>query len=451
MFPTNFLWGASTAAYQIEGDRAGRGDTVWDEYCSRPGRVFDGHNGDVACDHVNRLDEDLDIMASIGIQAYRFSFAWARVMPTGEGQVNAAGLAFYDRLIDGLLERNIRPVATLFHWDMPLELFRKGGWLNRDIANAFAGYTRVLADRYSDRLQHWLTLNEPQVFINEGHLLATHAPGLKLSMQEALLASHHALLSHGRAVSVIREHAQLPPTIGFAPCVQLKSPVDESEATVNAARKATMGNAETHLWSNTWFADPVILSSYPEDGLSMYGSRMPKNFEAALDEISAPIDVLGLNVYFGGLVRAGNDGEAVEVDRSVGHTQTAFRWPVDPGALYWGPRLMYERYKTPILITENGLSNIDFPAADGSVRDPQRIEFVRAYLLELARAIGDGTDVVGYMHWSLLDNFEWAEGYKQRFGLVYVDYATGKRTPKASSEWYSRLIKGNGAGLRELQ
>ncbi|MEO1717604.1 MAG: GH1 family beta-glucosidase [Planctomycetota bacterium] len=447
MFPDHFLWGASTAAFQIEGDRAGRGDTVWDEFCTRPGRVFDGHTGDVACDHVGRLEEDLDLMAAMGLKAYRFSFSWARCIPGGTGEVSESGLAFYDGLIDGLRERNIEPVATIYHWDLPLELFRRGGWLNRESADWFAAYTRVLVDRYSDRITHWLTLNEPQVFLNLGHLEGTHAPGLRLSMQEALHASHHALLAHGRAVEIIRERAKAAPTVGFAPLIELRSPVDESPESIEAARASSMANAPDHLWSNTWFADPVFRGEYPEDGLSLYGSAMPRNFEADLETISRPIDLLGLNVYRGRLIRAGDSGAGVEVDREVGYPQTAFRWAVDPVSLYWGPRFMHERYGKPILITENGLSNVDFPGADGTVEDPQRIEFTRAYLKQLERAIHDGVPIVGYLHWSLLDNFEWAEGYKERFGLIYVDYPTGKRTPKASSRWYRGVIESNGATL----
>lgn len=447
MFPDKFLWGASTAAFQIEGDRQGRGETVWDEFCSRPGRVFDGHTGDVACDHVGRLDEDLDLMAGMGLKAYRFSFSWARCIPAGTGEVSEQGLRFYERLVDGLLERGIEPVATLYHWDMPLELFRRGGWLNRESADWFAAYTRVMVDRLSDRITHWLTLNEPQVYLNLGHLQGEHAPGLELSMQEALLAAHHTLLSHGRAVRVIRERAKRTPTIGFAPLIELRSPADGSDASIEAARASSMSNAPTHLWSNTWFADPVFRGSYPDDGLASYGDAMPANYEADLAEISEPIDLLGLNVYRGSLIRAETDGSTAEVSREVGYAQTAFRWAVDPDALYWGPRFMHERYGKPILITENGLSNIDFPGADGSVQDPQRIEFTRSYLKALERAIDDGVPVVGYLHWSLLDNFEWAEGYKERFGLIYVDYPTGNRTPKASSRWYRGVIESNGRSL----
>jgi beta-glucosidase len=447
MFPDGFLWGASTAAFQIEGDRSGRGDTVWDEFCLRRERVFDGHNGDVACDHVGRLNEDLDLMASMGLKAYRFSFSWARCIPEGTGEANESGLAFYERLLNGLLERNIVPVATLYHWDMPLSLFRRGGWLNRESADWFAAYTRLVVDRFSDRITHWLTLNEPQVFLNLGHLEGTHAPGLELSMQEALLASHHALLAHGKAVGVIRERAKATPTVGFAPLIELRSPADDSEASIEAARRSSMSNAPDHLWSNTWFADPVFLGAYPEDGLSIYGAAMPRDFEADLEEISRPLDLLGLNVYRGRLMRAERGGAGVEVPREIGYPQTAFRWAVDPASLYWGPRFMHERYGKPILITENGLSNVDFPGADGRVEDPQRIEFTRAYLKQLERAIGDGVPVVGYLHWSLLDNFEWAEGYKERFGLIYVDYPSGTRTPKSSSHWYRTVIESNGGSL----
>ena len=447
MFQDDFLWGAATASFQIEGARANRGETVWDEFCSRPGKVYDGHTGDVACDHVHQLERDLEIMGEMGLKAYRFSVSWARCIPGGTGQPNEEGLAFYDRLVDGLLARKIEPVLTLFHWDFPLALFQRGGWLNRESADWFADYTRLIVDRLSDRVRFWLTLNEPQCFINLGHLQGVHAPGLQLSMGEVLRAAHHSLLAHGRAVQVIREHAKTPPQIGFAPLMQLKSPAGESAKSIDAARSVSMSCKPEDLWNNTWFCDPVFLGRYPDDGLSLFGDRLPRDFESDMPVIAEPLDYLGLNVYWGGLVDAGPDGKPTEVKRVRGHAQTAFRWAVDPGALYWGPRFMHERYGKPILITENGLSNIDFPSGDGMVRDPQRIAFTQAYLKSLLKAAAEGIPIMGYLHWSLLDNFEWAEGYKERFGLIYVDYENLTRIPKESSRWYSEVIRTNGRGL----
>lgn len=451
LFPKNFRWGVATSSYQIEGAVSddGRAPSIWDDFSRKQGTVFAGHTGDVACDHYNRVEEDVELMRRLGVDTYRFSVCWPRVIPAGVGAVNEAGLAFYDRLIDLLLDNNIRPMLTLFHWDYPLELFHRGGWLNRDSADWFAEYTGVLVDRYSDRVVQWCTLNEPQVFMELGHRKGTHAPGLKLSIKEVLLALHHALLAHGKSAQVIRARAGKTPSVGWASVVHPKCPATDKPEDIDAARKAMFTVEPDNLWNLAWYADPIRFGRYPEQGLEAYGSNVPKFDSADLETIAQPLDYFGINTYSGDLVAAGADGAPVEIEYPPGHPRTAFAWPVTPEALYWGPRFVSERYAQPIIITENGMANLDWRAEDGGVRDPQRIAYLRAYLNQLARAIRDGADVRGYCCWSLLDNFEWAEGFRMRFGLTYVDFQTLERIPKDSFHFYRRVIETNGACITD--
>jgi beta-glucosidase len=449
MFPTDFVWGAAAAAYQIEGAARedGRGPSVWDTFCRKDGAVFSGHSGDVACDHYHRWREDVALMKEMGLKAYRLSISWPRVLPAGVGAVNEKGLAFYDQLIDALLEFGITPFVTLFHWDYPYELYCRGGWLNADSPQWFAHYTRLIAQRLGDRVRHWMTLNEPQCFLHLGHREGIQAPGLKLAWIDVLRALHHSLLAHGRAVQTLREHCRLKPVIGWAPVGEVCFPVTHSTKDVEAARARTFSAERRSLWNNTLFSDPVCLGRYPDDVLRTWGDDFPKFTQSDLDIIHQKLDFYGLNIYRGQPVHVNGNGAAEDVQRPPGHAINAYHWPVEPASLYWGPRFIHERYKLPIYITENGLSCLDWVALDGGVHDPQRIDFTRRYLRELARAIDDGADVRGYFHWSLLDNFEWAEGYRQRFGLVHVDYVTQQRTPKDSARWYSLVIRTNGREL----
>lgn len=448
-FPSRFEWGVSASSYQIEGAaRAdGRGDSVWDVFCRTAGNVWSGQSGEVACDHYHRFAEDIGHMKAMGVHAYRLSIAWPRVMASGRGAVNEAGLAFYDRVIDGLLAAGIRPYVTLFHWDYPQALFEQGGWLNRDSAEWFAEYATAVVSRLSDRVRDWMTLNEPQVFIKFGHGDGINAPGLKLPLRDQIIAGHHALLAHGRACQAARASAKQPIRLAIAPVCVVKYPATSSQADVEAARAWTCGVREKDLWNNAWWYDPVFLGRYPEEGLRVYGDAVPDFPAADLDVIRQPLDYLGINIYEGQPTKAGPGGEPVAVPRPVGHALTAFRWPVEPESLYWGPRYMWERYKTPVYITENGLSSMDWVSLDGKVHDPQRIDFTQRYLLALRRACRDGVNVKGYFHWSLLDNFEWAAGYKERFGLIHVDFETQKRTPKDSAAWYAEVVRQNGANL----
>lgn len=448
-FPNEFVWGAASSAFQIEGGAAKhlRGESVWDRFCRRPDAVRGGADGRTACDHFHRYEEDVRLMRTVGLRAYRFSIAWPRVIKDGVSEVNPCGLDFYDALVDRLLENDIEPWVTLFHWDLPVALHDRGGWLNRASADWFAHYAATLADRLSDRVTHWITLNEPQVFLRFGYAEGTHAPGLRLSLEEQLLAAHHVLLAHGRAVQAIRAHARSSCRIGFAPNAHVAYPASDRPEDVEAARRSTFEIDSPSLWSHTWFADPVFRGAYPEDGLKSCGDAAPKFTSHDMETISQPLDFLGLNLYAGVPVRAGEGGMPTVVRLAHGHARNALDWPVAPEALRWGTRFLWERYAQPIVITENGMSNLDWVDLDGRVRDPQRIDFTRRYLIELGRAIADGADVRGYFHWSIMDNFEWAEGYKDRFGLIHVDFETQRRTLKDSAHWYRRVIESNGAVL----
>jgi beta-glucosidase len=445
-FPGSFVWGAATAAYQVEGGAAlgGRGRSIWDMLCEKPGAIYGGHDGAVTSDHYGRWQQDVALFRKLGIGGYRFSISWPRVLPSGVGQPNAEGLGFYDRLVDALLAAGITPYVTLFHWDLPLDLYHRGGWLNREVADWFADYATLMVRTLGDRVQHWITLNEPQVFIGHGHFDGRHAPGLAMSMGEMLRCGHHALLAHGRAVSAIRAESRAPVKVGFAPMGFPKMPASEAAADVAAARELMFALPQATHWNLTWWTDPVILGRYPEDGLRTFGKSAPRATPADLDVISAPTDFLGLNIYQGTVVRADADGKPEVVKTPPGFPLTAFNWPVTPDALYWGTRFAHERYAKPILITENGLSCRDWPSLDGRVHDAQRVDFLTRHVRQLHRAVHEGVPVEGYFHWSALDNFEWADGYKERFGLIYVDYATGERIPKDSFHWYSKIIASRG-------
>ncbi|OPZ81602.1 MAG: Beta-glucosidase A [bacterium ADurb.Bin429] len=452
-FAKDFVWGAATAAYQIEGavHEDGRGLSVWDVFCRREGAVHGGQSGEVACDHYHRYAEDVALMRQIGLNGYRFSISWPRVLPEGVGRINEAGLAFYDKLVDSLLAAGVTPYITLFHWDFPFELYCKGGWLNRDSAAWFAEYARVVTERLSDRVRHWMTLNEPQCFVTLGHSAAVHAPGVKLAFPtEYLRVAHHALIAHGAAVQAIRAATKQPAQIGYAPMGVMRTPATDSPADIAAAKQATFGMPQYgDFWASSWWMDPVYLGCYPEDGLAMYGKDMPAGFENDLATIHQPLDFFGFNLYSASRVRMGEDGKPVEVPMATGYPITRFNWYVTPEALYWAPKFYHERYGLPIYVTENGMSNADWPMRDDRVHDAQRIDFLARYLREYRRAAEDGVPLAGYFQWSLLDNFEWAEGYKERFGLIYVDYPTGTRIPKDSAYWYGETIRANGENLED--
>ncbi|MEU3462704.1 GH1 family beta-glucosidase [Streptomyces sp. NPDC006733] len=438
-----FRWGVSTAAYQIEGavDEDGRGPSVWDVFAARPGAVKNGDTGRTACDHYHRHAEDIALMRGLGLDGYRFSIAWPRVQPAGGGPVNPAGLAFYDRLVDDLLAAGITPLPTLFHWDLPQALEDGGGWLARDTAYRFADYAALVADRLGDRVPAWITLNEPFVHMVFGYALGIHAPGRTL-MLDALPAAHHQLLGHGLAATALRERG------GQVMIANNLTPVraagdGEADAAAAAAYDAL---------HNRLFLDPLLLGRYPDLGAfgvlpDLGGSVRDGDLELIA---GAPLDGLGVNYYNPTRIAAPTDPGLPFAEAEIeGVPRTAFGWPVVPDGLRELLVGLRERYGTalpPVTITENGCSVADVPAPDGTVADQPRIDYLAGHLDALAAAVAEGVDVRGYFTWSLLDNFEWAEGYSQRFGLVHVDFATQRRTPKASYAWYRDLIAAHRAG-----
>jgi beta-glucosidase len=448
-FPADFLWGAATASYQIEGavSEDGKGPSVWDVFSRKPGAVFEGHTGDIACDHYHRYREDIALMKTLGIASYRFSISWPRVLPDGTGAVNDKGLDFYSRLVDELLQGGIAPMCTLFHWDYPQALYQRGGWLQRDSADWFAAYTAVVADRLADRVKLWVTQNEPQIFIGMGLLDGVHAPGDRLAFRDYLMAAHNQMRGHGKSVQALRAHAP-GGKVGYVLAAQITQPTSDRPEDIEAARQALFSVRERHWRNNAWWMDPVLLGAYPEDGLAAYGADVPAWPSRDLDEMKQPLDFVGLNIYKADSYRRGGDGAPELVPVPPGYPRTGVDWqPITPSCLYWGPRYMYDRYRVPLSITESGLSTRDHVFLDGKVHDVQRIDYMHRVLLELSRALADGVPVSGYYAWSLLDNFEWADGYKQRFGLVYVDYQNQKRLPKDSFDWYRQVIASNGRSL----
>lgn len=449
-FPKKFTWGAAAAAYQIEGAWAedGRGPSIWDVFSQQPGKVFENHNGNTACDHYRRWKEDIALMKEVGVGAYRLSLSWPRIQPLGTGKVNAKGLDFYDRLIDGLLAENITPWVTLYHWDLPQALQERGGFLNRDLVEWFGDYAAIVADKLGDRVRHWMTFNEPPVIMGLGYQDGLFAPGLKLTFKECLLGAHHLLMAHGRAVQSLRAGCTQKVKIGIAHTSRERIPASASARDVEAARRDYFECTKKGMWNLAWWADPIVFGKYPEEGVKQFEAEMPKVTPSDLKLISQKTDFIGYNCYSGWLVRSDAKGnpERVESGFRVGNARGTLPWlEVAPQAPYWAARFQTERYKLPFVFTENGYCNTDFVHLDGKVHDPQRIDFMTRYLREIRRATEEGVPVEGYFYWSILDNFEWAEGYKDRFGLVHVDYQTQKRTPKDSFYWYRDLIKQNGA------
>ncbi|MEO3792499.1 GH1 family beta-glucosidase [Nonomuraea sp. B10E15] len=431
-----FLWGTATAAYQIEGavHEDGRGVSVWDTFAHEPGRTRDGHTGDVACDHYRRWREDVALMSGVGLNAYRFSIAWPRVQPAGSGAVNEKGLDFYDRLVDALLAAGIQPVPTLFHWDLPQALQDRGGWMSRGTAERFAEYAEIAARRLADRVPLWITLNEPFVHMAFGYAMGVHAPGLAL-MTDALPAAHHQLLGHGLAVRALRAAGarQVALTNNCTP-VRAAS-ADEADV------KAAEAYDALH---NRLFNDPVLLGEYPD--LSAYTASLGFVQDGDLETIAAPLDALGINYYHPTRIAAPTAEGLPFTDAGVtGHPTTAFGWPVVPDGLrelLTGLEARYGAALPPIVVTENGCSQDDVLTGRGTIEDGGRIAFLRDHIEAMRRAMAEGVDVRGYFVWSLLDNFEWAEGYHQRFGLVHVDFATQRRTPKASYAWLKEFLAG---------
>ncbi|MBF4761899.1 beta-glucosidase [Nocardioides islandensis] len=437
--PPGFRFGTSTAAYQIEGAAGedGRGPSIWDTFSHAPGRVKDGATGDVACDHYHRYAEDIALMRDLGVGGYRFSISWPRVLPKGRGTPNQQGLDFYDRLLDGLLEAGIAPMVTLYHWDLPQALEDDGGWLNRDTVEAFAEYAALVGERYADRVEHWVPVNEPNVATFNGYALGQHAPGRKL-MFDAFPVAHHLLLGHGRAAIELRRAGA--ESVGCANNHSPMWPASDDPADVGITKLFDA------LW-NGLFTEAMLLGRYPRDIMPLLEDAIQ---DGDMVTIRQPVDFYGVNYYNPLRVAANLDEEdenPFEFVDLVGYDKTDFGWPVVPDSLREWLIILRARYRAalpPIMITESGCSYGMGPDADGVVDDQPRIDYLDSHLRAVATAIAQGVDVRGYYTWSLMDNFEWAEGFSQRFGLVHVDYDTLERTPKRSFQWFAEMIKAQG-------
>jgi beta-glucosidase len=438
--PAGFHFGTATAAYQIEGaaNEDGRGPSIWDTFSHTPGKVYRGDTGDIACDHYHRLDADLDLIAWLGCRSYRFSIAWPRVMPSGQGPVNSRGIGFYRRLLEGLHRRGIVPMATLYHWDLPQALQDRGGWVSRDTASRFADYAAAVAGELGDLVPLWVTLNEPWCSAFAGHLQGRHAPGLT-GLDPALRAAHHLMLGHGLACQALRA-GRGGGQVGIALNLTDVAPASADPRDADAA-----GRLDGH--HNRWFLDPLLCGQYPADMLRWYGERADVSFCEVNDTelLAQPLDFLGVN-YYEHMRVAANDSEPVHSARRqaatgpVTHAGSA----IEPAGLTRVLRRVHDSYRpVPLYVTENGACFNDYADPTGSVNDVERVQYLSAYVGAAAQAIRDGVDLRGYYVWSLLDNFEWAHGYSRRFGLVYVDYRTQERIPKQSAHWYRDFIARN--------
>ena len=440
-FPRGFLWGSATASYQVEGavHEEGRGPTIWDTFSHTPGKTHNGDTGDVADDHFHRYKEDVQIMKDLGVKCYRFSVAWSRVFPTGTGATNPQGLDFYNRMLDVLLAAGIEPFCTLYHWDLPQPLQDRGGWQNRDTAKAFADYAGYTAGKLSDRVKHFMTMNELRTFVELGYGNGVHAPGLKLDAKGVAQVAHHAVLGHGMAVQAIRAKAKAGTKVGLADNLTAVTPVFDSTEHVEAAKRAIREE-------NAMFLTVIQEGRYTDLYLKRLGAAAPKFTAEELAIIGSKLDFLGINIYTPAYVRADESEKGYAmVKKPASYPHMFSEWlDVGPEALYWAPKLASIVWKLKeMYITENGASSADVLTADGRILDTDRTMYLRNYLTQLQRAVAEGVPVKGYFLWSLLDNYEWADGYEKRFGIHYVDFKTQKRTPKLSAQFYKEVIARN--------
>lgn len=437
MFKEDFLWGAATAAYQIEGayNEDGRVPGIWDSLYK--GNTRNGENGNVACDHYHRYKEDIALMKQIGIKSYRFSVSWCRIISDEKGTVNQKGVQFYKDLVTELDKAGIIPMCTLYHWDLPMWAYNLGGWKNDKISDMFEHYTEVVVDALSDKVSYWLTMNEPQGFVGFGYYTAGHAPFEKNDDETLAVISRNAMLAHGKAVKVIRQHAKITPKIGFVPSDSAYIPDSTDESGIEKARELTLCKKRKFI-GTMWWSDSLVLGQFPEEMENILSEDDKKT-------IFQPLDFYAFNTYTAANYSGGQITERNPL-RPEGMPISTYSWAITPEILYWGPKFLYERYKLPILITENGLANTDFIMSDGKVHDPQRIDFLKRYLTELERA-AEEVPIIGYTYWSIMDNFEWTEGYDRRFGLIYIDYPTQTRVLKDSAFYYQKIIQTNGGIL----
>ncbi len=440
-FPASFTWGVATSAFQIEGATSadGRGTSIWDTFCRTPGKVFEGHTGDVACEHYVRWQDDLELIADLGVDAYRFSVAWPRILPNGTGQVNTQGLDFYERLVDSMLARGLKPYCTLYHWDLPQALDDKGGWLNRDTAMAFAEYAGVFSERLGDRVLSYATLNEPWCSAYLGYGNGHHAPG-HTNLKESYQAAHNLLLAHGLALPVMREHA---PGAEHGIVLNLAQVYPETNRPEDIAAAQRFDRL-----NNVWYLGPLFEGRYPEDVWRQLGDLAPEVADGDLAIIKRPIDFMGLNYYTPTFVSHQPEGDYPNVAfaRHDGAEHTAMDWEVYPQGLRDLLLRLYHDYTIPLYVTENGAAYDDALTPTG-VHDSARVTYFRGHLAAVSEAIAAGANVRGYFAWSLMDNFEWAFGYDRRFGIVHVDFETQQRSLKDSGKWYQQFVREQRAAL----
>ncbi len=439
-FPPNFIWGTATSAYQIEGawNEDGKGPSIWDTFCHTPGKTFKNQNGDVAVDHYHLFKSDIGLMKELGLKAYRFSVAWSRVQPAGTGPVNPQGLDFYDRLVDELLQSAITPVLTLFHWDLPQTLQDLGGWPNRAVTDAFAEYAGIVARRLGDRVPYWITHNEPFVAAMAGYFIGEHAPGIQDPMA-ALQTVHHLLLSHGKAVQVLRSELPAEAKIGITLNLSPVHPASEKPEDLQAA-------AVFDAVLNRSFLDPVLRGQYPAELMNVLGPIFPQVSAEDLQIIAAPLDFLGVNYYTRAVVQYDpNFLPIFAAQVNPPGNEYSMMWEIYPLGIHELLTRIHNDYPSiPLFVTENGIPVPDDVDFDGRVRDERRIRYVYKHLCQVHKAIQAGVPVIGYLSWSFTDNFEWAYGYRMRFGIVYVDFETQQRIIKDSGRWFSEIIRLNG-------
>lgn len=443
-FCKDFLWGAASAAHQIEGAylEDGKGMGIWDTFEQKTGYIIRNENGNVACDHYHRYREDVAIMKELGLKSYRFSVSWPRVMPEGYGTVNEKGLQFYIDLVNELTEAGIEPMVTLFHWNLPTAIYELGGWENPQVVDWFEQYTDVVTTALGKKVKYWMTFNEPQLFIGAGLNAGVFAPFEKKSTEALMRISKNVYLAHGKAVRIIRKNCQNS-IVGMAPTGEIVIPRDMNAESIERARKLSFSmKKESFTSSITWWSDPVFFGKIPEDAQAIFGECLPVLTEEEWEIVTEPLDFYGFNIYQG--LEDLDSTEEYGPYAYPGSPKTSMDWNVTPEVLYWSCRFLYERYGKPIMITENGMSSFDWVSLDGKVHDPNRIDFLHRYLRSIKDAVSEGIPVLGYQYWSIMDNFEWINGYDKRFGVVYVDYRTQKRTIKDSAYWYRDVIATNG-------
>ena len=446
-FKKNFVWGTATASYQIEGawNEDGKTPSVWDRFSHTDGKIMDGQTGDVACDHYHRYQEDLLLMKKLGVNAYRFSLSMTRIL-NEDGAINEKGIEFYNNVINLCLSYKITPYVTLYHWDLPVYIQEKGGFLNRDlITTFFENYARVVASQFGDRVKHFITFNEPFSFISNGHVYGRHAPGLTLDKKDTLSVIHNMLVCHGVIVKTLREKVENA-KIGISTSSWVACPITNSKEDYECAKTEYFAIDESSPSENvSIYCDPIYLGDYPKEYYEKFKDILPEIKDGDLKLISTPTDFIGHNIYTG--YKIGVHGKVKNFPNKIGNAVTDIGWEFMPESVYYGVKFLYERYNLPVFITENGTSMTDVVNNCGKVRDTARIDYVSAYLSALKKATEDGVDLRGYFYWSFCDNFEWACGYRARFGLIYVDYETQKRIPKDSYYWYKKVVKSNGKKL----